>query len=671
MRKTTMISTVLALALATFSAGAQNGPVKAWEGTIDLPTYRVNAPEKAPLFERDFAYQRAKRGVYPYAMNDNPTNEKVDSTHRALFIENDYLKVCVLPDIGGRLFYATDKTNGYEIFYRQSVIKPANVGMLGAWISGGVEWNVFHHHRATSQYPIDYTIVDNGDGSKTLWVGEVENRHRMSWAMGMTLYPDKSYIEVTGRFFNNAQDRNSMLHWNNVATHANENYQIVFPECTDFGTFHHKNSFLRWPVPDGEYCGNPDYAGVDISYWKNLPALMGGSVFIYDQKDDFVGGYDYGKDAGTMLAGNHNINKGGKFWTWGHMNYGHSWDCEVLTDTDGAYVELMTGAYSDNQPDYCWINPHETKEFTAYWYGIRNLRHVNRGNELATLNMDIDQSGKIHVAANVTQIRNNAKVEVRKADGTLLYSKVAYIAPDKPFADDFTTDAANVAEPSEVTMTVYSAEGQELLSYHPYKLDRSKPLPEPSVKWENGVLTASVSDGADIYYRKNGGKAKPYASVIKTSEPEQYAFFSQKGTGRSVEVVAPESYEEICPKVHLTSTLPSDDWRPASGVENYERETHFSSAPRKGDSILFTFDAPVRCRKIEVRTGDVNFSSGGFTAGYVEVSYDGKHFHRVADLSFSAASFCPKRPVRAVRIVCTRDGNFRNLTIIQPLKLWI
>ena len=196
-------------------------------------------------------------------------------------------------------------------------------------------------------------------------------------------------------------------------------------------------------------------------------------------------------------------------------------------------------------------------------------------------------------------------------------------------------------------------------------------LPEPSVKWEDGVLTASVSDGADIYYRKNGGKAKTYTSAIKTSRPEQYAFFSQNGSGRSVEVIAPEIYEKICPKVHLTSTLPSDDWRPASGVENYERETHFASAPRKGDSILFTFDAPVRCRKVEVRTGDVNFASGGFTAGYVEVSYDGRHFHRVADLSFSAASFCPKRPVRAVRIVCTASGNFRNLTIIQPIKLWI
>lgn len=473
------IVTMCAGIMSAIAVQAQNGPVKMWEGTIDLPTYRVEAPERAPLFERDFAYQRAKRGVYPYAMNDNPTNVKVDSTHRALYLENDYLKVCVLPDIGGRLLYATDKTNGYEIFYRQHVIKPANVGMLGAWISGGVEWNVFHHHRATSQYPIDYKLVDNKDGSKTIWVGEVENRHRMSWAIGLTLHPDKSYIEVTGRFFNNAQDRNSMLHWNNVATHVNENYQIIFPENTDFGTYHHKNSFLRWPVADAEYCGNPDYAGKDISYWKNLPALTGGSVFVYDLNDDFIGGYDHGKNAGTMLAADHNINKGGKFWAWGPMNYGHEWDCKTLTDSDGAYVELMTGAYSDNQPDYCWINPHETKEFTAYWYGIRDLRHVNRGNELATVNMDIDPSGAIHIAANVTQIRPGAKIKVTKSDGKVLYERTAYISPDKPFADDFKASPEDVKEPSEVTLTLTSRENEELISYHPYKLDRTKPLPEP------------------------------------------------------------------------------------------------------------------------------------------------------------------------------------------------
>ena len=464
--------------LASLALSAQNGPVKMWEGVENLPTYRVNAPEKAPLFERDFAYQRAKRGVYPYAMNDNPTIEKVDSAHRALYLENDYVKVCVLPDIGGRLFYATDKTNGYEIFYRQSVIKPANVGMLGAWISGGVEWNVFHHHRATSQYPIDYKLVDNGDGSKTIWVGEVENRHRMSWAVGLTLHPDKSYIEVTGRFFNNSIDRNSMLHWNNVATHANENYQIIFPENTEFGMFHHKLSHIHWPVPQTPYKNNPAYIGKDISWWKNLPSLTGDSVFIHDLQDDFVGGYDHGVDAGTMLAGNHNINKGGKFWTWGPHAYGHAWDCETLTDSDGPYVELMTAAYSDNQPDYCWINPQESKELTAYWYGIRNLNNVNRGNEKATVNMDINPSGDIHVAANVTQIRRNAKVVVTHNDKVLYSKSISLIAPDKPFADDFKVDAAEVAEPTEVTMSLYAADGELLIDYHPYKHDLSKPHPE-------------------------------------------------------------------------------------------------------------------------------------------------------------------------------------------------
>ncbi len=486
MKRLFFAATGLLLAIAM---NAQNGPVKIWEGTIDLPTYRVNAPEKAPLFARDFAYQRAKRWVYPYAMNDNPTYTRVDSTHRALFLENDYLKVCVLPDIGGRLFYATDKTNGYEIFYRQHAIKPANVGMLGAWISGGVEWNVFHHHRATSQYPIDYRLVDNGDGSKTIWVGELENRHRMSWAIGLTLFPDKSYIQVTGRFFNESADRNSMLHWNNVATHANEDYQILFPATTKYGMFHHKLSHIHWPIANEPYKGNPDFIGVDVSLWKNLPSLTGDSVFIQDLQDDWVGGYDYGKNAGTMLAGNHNINKGGKFWTWGHKTYGHMWDCVTLTDEDGPYVELMTSAYSDNQPDYCWINPGETKEFTAYWYGIRDMKDgpvknirtedeiCIRGNEKGAVNLEVEADGSIHIAANSTQKRPGAVVKV-SCEGREIYSKTALIAPDKPFSDNFKVDAALATKPENFTISLYASDGELLIDHHPYRHDINSPLPE-------------------------------------------------------------------------------------------------------------------------------------------------------------------------------------------------
>ena len=172
--------------LAGISAGAYAQNVKAWEGTLDLPTYLLDPAEKAPVFDRDWSYQRARRSVYPYALNDNMTRNREVVTYQALYLENEYVKLCVLPAIGGRLFYAIDKTNGYDIFYHQDCVKPANVGMTGAWISGGVEWNVFHHHRQTSHVPCDWRIVDDPDGSKTIWLGETEYRQRMQWAIGIT-----------------------------------------------------------------------------------------------------------------------------------------------------------------------------------------------------------------------------------------------------------------------------------------------------------------------------------------------------------------------------------------------------------------------------------------------------------------------------------------------------
>ena len=188
----------LAVTVALVRVGAAQD-VRAYEGTITLPTYLLDPAEKAPIFERDWSYQRAKRSVYPYPLNDNMTRKKEDVTYDCLYLENEYVKLCVLPEIGGRLLYAVDKTNGYDIFYRNSVVKPANVGMTGAWISGGVEWNAFHHHRQTSHIPCDWRIVENRDGSKTIWLGETEYRHRMQWAIGITLRPGKSYMEISGR----------------------------------------------------------------------------------------------------------------------------------------------------------------------------------------------------------------------------------------------------------------------------------------------------------------------------------------------------------------------------------------------------------------------------------------------------------------------------------------
>ena len=469
---TIMIKILLILTvLITSSAIANADEVKAYEGTVTMPTYILDPAEKAPIFERDWSYQRAKRSVYPYPLNDNMTRRKEDITYDCLYLENEYVKLCVLPEIGGRLLYAIDKTNGYDIFYRNTVVKPANVGMTGAWISGGVEWNAFHHHRQTSHIPCDWKIENNKDGSKTIWIGETEYRHRMQWAIGITLHPGKSYMEISGRLINSTHNNNSMLYWSNVSTLVDENYQIVFPQETEYVTFHCKNWFAHWPVTHEAFNDMDFYKdGIDASWWKNH--YMSNSMFIHDQKGDFVAGYDHGRKAGTMLAGNHHISKGGKFWLWGPNS---EWDTKILTDDSGHYCELMVGAFSDNQPDYNWNFPYETKQFSQYWYGIRDLGGVKAGDRKAAINMDLKAPGKVLVGANATERINKVTLVLSKGKN-VLYKKTAAISPSSPIVDEVEIDPS--IKENELTVSLYDEAGKQMLTFTPVVKDPTSPLPE-------------------------------------------------------------------------------------------------------------------------------------------------------------------------------------------------
>lgn len=462
--------TAIAALFGVRAADVDSG-VKIWEGSLDLPTYTLNAPEKSPIFQRDWSYQRARRSVYPYVLNDNMTTNKDTVRYKALFLENKYLEVCVLPEIGGRLFYALDKTNNYDIFYHNHVIKPANVGMTGAWISGGVEWNVFHHHRATSHAPVDYKLESNPDGSKTIWIGETELRHRMSWAIGITLHPDKSYLEISGRLINSTPNDNSMLYWSNVSTAVNDDYQIIFPQSVEFGTFHCKNTFAHWPVTHEPFNGIDGYKNnVEASWWKNH--FMSNSIFAWDLKEDFIAGYDHGKKAGTMITGNHNIMKGGKFWLWGPNSM---WDTKILTDNDGHYIELMVGAYSDNQPDYSWISPYEVKQFKHYCYGLREMAGVKTGNRDYAINLDFPSKGKALVGINATSEAKALNLKLTNGDN-VIYQTNADVAPDKPFT--YTVSLPKHISTNDLTLTLYDKDGNQLLSYTPVVKDPNKPLPE-------------------------------------------------------------------------------------------------------------------------------------------------------------------------------------------------
>ena len=187
--------------LSAYTLMAQTG-VTIEQKKLTLPTYQVAPPDKTPSFYKGRGYQGAQGHVYPLPLYDVLTDIRKDQDYKVVYIENQYTQLCVAPELGGRILSALDKTDNYDFFYRQHSIKPALIGMIGAWLSGGVEWNIPDHHRASSNLPVEYSMQENPDGSKTVWVGETELSRRLHWIVGLTLYPGKSYVEATVKVFN-------------------------------------------------------------------------------------------------------------------------------------------------------------------------------------------------------------------------------------------------------------------------------------------------------------------------------------------------------------------------------------------------------------------------------------------------------------------------------------
>lgn len=453
------------------SGASAASPVKVWEEPLTLPTYRLDPPEPNPMFYTNESYQGAKKKIYPYPFQDKVTNIREQRTYKALYLENDYIKLSILPELGGRLFSALDKTNNYEIFYHQHVIKPALIGMLGAWISGGIEWCVFHHHRNTTSMPVDYTLAENPDGGKTIWFGETERRHRMRWIIGVTLYPDKSYIEATVKIFNRTAVPHSMLYWANVAVHANDDYQVIFPPSVQFATYHSKNDFSHWPVSNEVYRG-VDYKGVDLSWWKNHPEPV--SFFAWNLQEDFSGGYDHGREAGVVHVGNHHVVCGAKLWEWSPGPRGRMWD-KILTDTDGPYAELMVGAFSDNQPDYSWIKPYETRTFRQYWYPVREIGGFKNANLNGAVNLELESESVASVGFCTTAEYSDARV-LLTAGEKLILERTIDIGPGKPFTAR--PQVPSGVKEADLTVTLLSSSGQSLISYHPVKREYNSDLPD-------------------------------------------------------------------------------------------------------------------------------------------------------------------------------------------------
>lgn len=460
MKLFTALKTIaVSAAVVALCAPAAHGQLKVTEGTETIPTYVPNAPNPMPRFYEGENHQGVQRRLYPYAFDDGLTMNKQDVDYPMVFVENDFIRMAIAPGQGGRIYYAYDKTNGYNWFYHNEVVKPSLIGMVGNWRSGSLAWGYPHHHGPTTVENMEYVIEKNDDGSQTVWINNTERLQRANVLIGYTVYPESSLVEMTIVPRNPTEVTDSFLFWANPAVRCDSAYQVIFPPSVKYVTYHGKRDMTAWPIADSRFTGY-DYTGLDISYWDNTRTSV--SFFSWDPREDYFGGYDHKAKAGTAWVGNHYIMPGMKYWADGNNPSGLETN-NGLTDNSGRYIELMAGFYTDNQPDYSWLQPYETKLGTMIWFPIRELDGLKYANRNGALNYFMGE-GSVDLRLNTTMAHKAARVVVSKG-AEEVFAQTLSISPAEPRKVDVKLPAG-VGE-MDITFTLLDDKGELLYTYTP------------------------------------------------------------------------------------------------------------------------------------------------------------------------------------------------------------
>ena len=494
--------------------------VKAWRETVVIPTYEIGTPEKNPIFLEKRVYQGSSGVVYPYPVIESISDEKVDKEWKAIWLENEYIKVMILPELGGRVQMAYDKIKQRHFVYYNHVIKPALVGLTGPWISGGIEFNWPQHHRPSTYLPVDNTIEENEDGSVTVWVNEMEKMFHQKGMAGFTLRPGKAYLEIKGRLYNRTNVPQTFLWWANPAVAVNDYYQSVFPQDVNAVFDHGKRAVSSFPIATGTYYKMDYSAGVDISNYKNIKVPT--SYMGVNSKFNFEGGYENDTKAGMLHVANHHVSPGKKQWTWGNGDFGQAWD-RNLTDADGPYIELMAGVFTENQPDFTWLMPYEEKRFTQYFMPYRELGVVKNASRDLIMNIDLTAGGKANIKLFATSAQR-VTVVLRNDNGKKYYEQTLDMNPEKVLNETIDVEGTCL---QQLSYEVFAADGSRLLLAWHADPDEIRPIPDPA---EAALLPQDIKTVDQLYltglhleqYRHATYSAQDYYEEALRRDPMDY-----------------------------------------------------------------------------------------------------------------------------------------------------
>lgn len=339
-----------------------------------MSTYGFHDPNPVPI---------PSNAYYPYFRFDGFSIDKVDQNWKVIELENDYIKVNIFPEIGGKVWGAIDKVNNKEFIYNNNVVKFRDIAMRGPWVSGGIEFNFgIIGHAPTSATPVDYFTTVKPDGSVSCYISSFEFITRTTWTVEINLPKDKAYFSTKTTWFNNSSIDQPYYQWMNAGYKALGNAELCYPGTN---LISHGGDLYSFPI---------DEKGRDISWYNNLDFGGSKSYHVLGKYNDFYGIFWHDDNHGSIHHSDYDEKLGMKIFTWSLARQGSIWE-DLLTDNDGQYIELQSGRMY-NQPGtvsaktpfkHTAFQPGQTDSWNEYWYPVADTKGIVKASRIGALNV--------------------------------------------------------------------------------------------------------------------------------------------------------------------------------------------------------------------------------------------------------------------------------------------
>jgi tetratricopeptide (TPR) repeat protein len=571
----------LGLIVCTLPIYAQ---VRVWEGTLAIPTYEEGLPDPNPPFDQ-FTTNRFN---YPYTLRNNLTGRRVEKTWRAIYLENEYLKCSVLPDIGGHLYTCIDKISGKSMFYANPSIKKAAIGYRGAWAAFGIEFNFPVSHNWVTLSPVNYAYAQHDDGTASVTVGDVDRVYGMEWMVELVLRPGSTVLEQRVTLSNRSDSRHRFYWWNNAAVEAWDDSQIEYP--MRFAATHGFTEIHPWPV---------DRDGIDYSILgnhKNGPV----SMFTHGSREDFMGVWNPHTNTGTVHFAPYESVPAKKIWSWGVDADGLDWR-RALSDNNSGYLEVQAGLFR-NQETYAFLEPQQVIQFSEYWMPVRQIGGISRANLIGVASL-IRRNNSLVVGFNANREIPRAHVQVVSGKDLVLDDKVD-LRPETAWLREIPIHDPH----AKYTVEIKDAQGLSLLRQTEGEYDfipqsEIQLGPQPSFRIPD-TKHRSYDDWIEFGKEEelNGRLLSALDAYKQTLTKFPNSFIAQKAAGRlSAALLRFDEAKDLLEGVHLRDTTDaeisyylglayeglSDDLRAKAAFEGAERlPTMHSAASLKLGELL-------------------------------------------------------------------------------------